>query len=120
APPKADLGSQPEFKTRAVHRTARFDSRRGGMLVRMTTEPGAETVPRDQDVHGALAAARAATERLTAVVKDLDDRLELVLAASHTGLWEWQIATGALIWSDPIRIQHGQQPGEGPKDFEPS
>jgi len=88
------------------------------MMVRMTTEPGAETVPRDQDVHGALAAARAETERLTAVVKDLDDRLELVLAASHTGLWEWQIATGALIWSDQISIQHGLQPGDAPKDFD--
>ena len=88
------------------------------MMVRMTTEPGADTVPRDQDVHGALAAARAETERLTAVVQDLDDRLELVLAASHTGLWEWQIATGALIWSDQISIQHGMQPGVAPKDFD--
>ena len=77
------------------------------MMVGMTTEPGADTVPRDQDVHGALAAARAETERLTAVVQDLDDRLELVLAASHTGLWEWQLGTGALIWSDQISIQHG-------------
>jgi hypothetical protein len=56
------------------------------MMVPMTTESGADTAPRDQDVHGALAAARAETERLTAVVQDLDDRLELVLAASHTGL----------------------------------
>ena len=88
------------------------------MMALMTIEPGAEPVTGDQDVHGALAAARAETERLTALVQDLDDRLELVLAASHTGLWEWQIATGALIWSDQISIQHGLQPGIAPKDVD--
>jgi signal transduction histidine kinase len=84
----------------------------------MTTEPGTGIETRDDDVRGALAAARAETERLTAVVQDLDDRLELVLAASHTGLWEWHIATGALIWSDQISIQHGLPPGVAPKDFD--
>ena len=84
------------------------------MMTPMTTEPGADQRIGDQDghdVHGALAAARAETDRLTALVRDLDDRLELVLAASGTGLWEWQVANGALIWSDQISIQHGLAPG---------
>ena len=88
------------------------------MMAPMTTEPGADERTGDSDVHGALAAARAETERLTALVQDLDDRLELVLAASGTGLWEWQVASGALIWSDQISIQHGLPPGVAPKDFD--
>ncbi len=88
------------------------------MMAAMTTEPGADKRTDDHDVHGALAAARAETERLTALVRDLDDRLELVLAASRTGLWEWDVASGALIWSDQISIQHGLPPGVAPKDFD--
>jgi signal transduction histidine kinase len=88
------------------------------MMASMTTEPGADKRTGDSDVHGALAAARAETERLNALVRDLDDRLEIVLAASGTGLWEWQVASGALIWSDQISIQHGLAPGVAPKDFD--
>jgi signal transduction histidine kinase len=88
------------------------------MMARMTTEPGADPLIEDHDVHGALAAARAETERLSALVRDLDDRLELVLAASRTGLWEWEVASGALIWSDQISIQHGLPPGVAPEDFD--
>ncbi len=74
--------------------------------------------PPDTDVHGELAAARAEAERLTARIQDLDERLELVLAASRTGLWEWQVATGTLHWSDQISLMHGLQPGEAPRDFD--
>jgi signal transduction histidine kinase len=88
------------------------------MMAAMTTRPDADKRTEDHDVHGALAAARAETERLTALVQDLDDRLELVLAASGTGLWEWQVASGALIWSDQISIQHGLPPGVAPADFD--
>jgi signal transduction histidine kinase len=88
------------------------------MMAAMTTEPDASPLTEDHDVHGALAAALAETERLTALARDLDDRLDLVLAASRTGLWEWQVASGALIWSDQISIQHGLPPGVAPKDFD--
>ena len=63
------------------------------MMTRMKMKRGARP---DPDVHGELAAARAETDRLTAHVQDLDDRLELVLAASGTGVWEWQVANGSL------------------------
>lgn len=84
----------------------------------MTTEPAPDPRAEANDVHDALAAARAETARLTAVVQDLDDRLELVLAASRTGLWEWEVTTGRLIWSDQISLQHGMPPGIAPKDFD--
>ncbi len=36
-----------------------------------------------------------------------DERLELVLAASGTGFWEWDIRGGGLTWSEAIYRQHG-------------
>jgi PAS domain S-box-containing protein len=74
--------------------------------------------PSTSDLDGELAAARAEVERLTARVQDLDDRLKLALAASRTGIWEWQVATGSLIWSDQISLMHGLAVGEAPADFD--
>jgi PAS domain S-box-containing protein len=50
--------------------------------------------------------------KLAETVETRDARLELVLAASGTGFWEWDVASGELIWSDAILRQHGRQPGE--------
>ncbi len=40
-------------------------------------------------------------------VRDRDDRLELALAASSTGFWEWNVQTGRVHWSDEICRLHG-------------
>lgn len=48
----------------------------------------------------------------------LDERLEFVLAASRTGIWEWDMTTNALTWSDAIFRQHGLDPGQPAPDFE--
>ena len=47
-----------------------------------------------------------------------DERLELVLAASGTGFWDWDIRSGALTWSDAIFTQHGLDPTAGSPTFE--
>jgi PAS domain S-box-containing protein len=44
-------------------------------------------------------------------VRDRDDRLELALAASGTGFWEWNIQSGRIHWSDEICRLHGREPG---------
>lgn len=44
-------------------------------------------------------------------VRDRDDRLELALAASKTGFWEWNVETGRVHWSDEICRLHGREPG---------
>jgi len=74
-----------------------------------------------------VAARRSSRDRLVAALSDVsnladeidsrDRRLELMLAASGTGFWEWDIASGRLTWSDAIFEQHGLDPtGEAP-DF---
>jgi PAS domain S-box-containing protein len=46
-----------------------------------------------------------------------DARLEVMLAASGTGFWEWDIVTGELDWSEAIFRQHGLEPGPSAPDY---
>jgi PAS domain S-box-containing protein len=44
-------------------------------------------------------------------VRDRDDRLELALAASGTGFWEWNLQSGRVHWSDEVCRLHGMPAG---------
>ncbi|MBA2702125.1 MAG: PAS domain-containing protein [Chloroflexi bacterium] len=57
-----------------------------------------------------LADALDEVASLAAGVEARDTRLEIMLAASGTGFWEWDIATGELLWSEAIFRQHGLEP----------
>jgi PAS domain S-box-containing protein len=71
---------------------------------------------------------RAARDRLVDALDDVaalaekveqrDARLELMLAASGTGFWEWNIPTGRLSWSEAIFRQHGLEPAQEAPPFE--
>jgi PAS domain S-box-containing protein len=51
-------------------------------------------------------------------VEQRDTRLELMLAASGTGFWEWDIPAGRLTWSEAIFRQHGLEPAPEAPAFE--
>ncbi|MEO5824408.1 MAG: PAS domain S-box protein, partial [Gemmatimonadales bacterium] len=40
------------------------------------------------------------------------ERLQLALASGHLGVWEWDLATNAVWWSDEVARLHGMEPGE--------
>ena len=73
------------------------------------------------DVAVLVASRRAARDRLVDALDEVaalaeevetrDARLELMLSASGTGFWEWDLITGELTWSDAIFRQHGLEPG---------
>jgi len=65
-----------------------------------------------------LADALDEAAALAEEVEGRDDRLELMLAASGTGFWEWDIHSGALLWSDAIFRQHGLEARTAAPDFE--
>lgn len=67
--------------------------------------------------HDRLADALDEVAHLAEEIEARDARLELMLAASGTGLWEWDIPTGTLTWSETIFQQHGLEPGGRPPDF---
>ncbi len=57
---------------------------------------------------------------MAALVEDVaarDARLEIMLSASGTGFWEWDVATGELTWSEAIFRQHGLEPSDHAPDF---
>lgn len=74
-----------------------------------------------------VATRRAASDRLATALDEVadladeiearDTRLEIMLAASGTGFWEWDVRGGALTWSEAIFRQHGLEPTAHPPDF---
>lgn len=65
-----------------------------------------------------LADALDEAAELAAAVEERDERLEVMLSASKTGFWEWDMTTGELLWSQAIFQQHGLEPGPRAPDFE--
>lgn len=65
-----------------------------------------------------LADALADVSALAEEVETRDTRLELMLAASGTGFWEWDIDSGQLTWSEAIFRQHGLEPRPKAPSFE--
>jgi len=75
-----------------------------------------------------ISSIRASRDRLATSLEEIasladdierrDERLELVLAASGTGFWEWDVRSGALSWSDAVFTQHGLDPSSGSPTFE--
>jgi signal transduction histidine kinase len=50
-------------------------------------------------------------------VEARDARLEVMLAASGIGFWEWDIGTGELDWSEAIFRHHGLEPAPQAPDY---
>ena len=67
--------------------------------------------------HDRLADALAEVASLAQEVEQRDDRLELMLAASGTGFWEWDMVSGELSWSDAIFRQYGITPRSTAPEF---
>jgi PAS domain S-box-containing protein len=65
-----------------------------------------------------LLGAVTSRDELLAALSARDERLELVLSASKTGTWEWDIRSGTLSWSEAIFAQHGLDPTGAAPDFE--
>jgi PAS domain S-box-containing protein len=75
-----------------------------------------------------VASRRASRDRLVDALDEVaalaeevqarDTRLEIMLAASGTGFWEWDIEDGSLTWSEAIFRQHGLEPATEAPAFE--
>jgi PAS domain S-box-containing protein len=51
-------------------------------------------------------------------LRESEERLRLALDAGRMGVWDWNIRTGALIWSDSLEPLHGLAPGTFGGTFE--
>jgi PAS domain S-box-containing protein len=64
-----------------------------------------------------LVDALAEVAALAEEVEARDARLEIMLAASGTGFWEWDIQSGELSWSEAIFRQHGLEPADRAPEY---
>ena len=69
---------------------------------------------------GASAIARdiSARRQLERQLHERDAQLRFTLEAAQVGTWEWDIATGAVQWSDNLEAIHGMPPGSFDGSFE--
>ncbi len=51
-------------------------------------------------------------------MRDVSRELELVMARSDAGIYQWDIITGRVTWSSTVELMHGLEPGEFGSDFE--
>ena len=65
-----------------------------------------------------LVDALAEVSTLAEQIESRDARLELMLAASGTGFWEWDVESGELTWSEAIFRQYGLKPGPHAPGYE--
>ncbi|MCC7499298.1 MAG: PAS domain-containing protein [Bryobacterales bacterium] len=56
-------------------------------------------------------AEREATRR---ALHENEERLRIALAGANAGAWEWDLATGRLVWSDELWRLYGLTPGSQP------
>jgi PAS domain S-box-containing protein len=54
---------------------------------------------------------------MTRQVQESRERLALALRASRTGMWEWDVISNTLIWSDELKLLYGMSPKD-PVDYD--
>ena len=69
-------------------------------------------------LYGKARSEREALERALQQLRENEERLTLALEAGRMGIWDWNIATNELKWTDELEHIHGFAPGTFPGDFE--
>jgi len=53
-----------------------------------------------------------------AALRDSEERLRLAVEAGQLGIWDWDIVTGRVTWSDRVYAMHEMAPGSDTGGFE--
>ena len=72
------------------------------------------------NVRGVVALDTDITERRRAerAIRESEEKLRLALEAAAVGWWDWNVATGEVLWSDNLEPIHGLPPGGFEGTFE--
>ncbi|WP_439621926.1 hybrid sensor histidine kinase/response regulator [Gemmata sp.] len=64
------------------------------------------------DVKDPALSGATADERGREALRRSEERLRLALDAGRIGVWDWDVATGLVTWSDQVAGFYGMEPGE--------
>lgn len=76
-------------------------------LERRVEERTAQLDATNQDLKRQIAERHRAEQEL----RDTAERLDLALKASNTGSWNWDLASGRLVWDERTHALYGLKPG---------
>lgn len=92
-----DIRRQNDGEIRRIHSVGEFDPERGSMI---------------GTIHD-VTARRNAEERTSLAL----ERLDLAVRAADMGIWDWDLGTGRLVWSEQMCRLLGV-PGDGQADYQ--
>ena len=75
-------------------------------------------VPKDVAVTLELQQEIAELQQVKAFLRESEERLRLALDASQMGLWDWNIVTNQVIWSENHQVLFGLLPGSFDGSYE--
>jgi len=83
-------------------------------------DSGAPIFAQDGSLAGIILVFRDVTEQRARgrALRASEERLRLAHQAAHMGAWQWDIPTGAVVWSDEVCTLHGIEPGSFDGRFE--
>jgi PAS domain S-box-containing protein len=98
-------------------------SREGRLVGVLSTHYRRPQRPSDSDLRLLDLLARQAADlieraRSEVALRQSETRLRLATSAGRLGIWDWDLATGAVTWSDTLYDIHGLAPGEFAGTFE--
>jgi PAS domain S-box-containing protein len=67
-------------------------------------------------IAGSVVVARDISERkqIEAALRESEMRMSLAIEAANMGLWDWDLLSGRLVWTEVIQLLWGYAPGEFP------
>ncbi|HEY8566180.1 MAG TPA: response regulator [Beijerinckiaceae bacterium] len=72
----------------------------------------------NRELESRVAERTAALEASAARLSESEQRRSVALAAGQMGSWDWDLATGAVVWDAGQYRIFGMEPGTGPLTFE--
>ncbi|BAZ48941.1 PAS/PAC sensor hybrid histidine kinase [Nostoc sp. NIES-4103] len=92
--------------------------RRQAVLEQQIAELEVKLATTDESLHSQVAGCDAERYQAKVALQESSEQLRLVLNAAHMGLWDWNIVTNKVIWSENHELLYGLVPGSFPGTYE--
>ncbi|QSJ15081.1 PAS domain S-box protein [Nostoc sp. UHCC 0702] len=91
---------------------------RQAALEKQITELKAKLASTDENLHSQVAGCDIERQQVKVALQESSEQLRLALNAAYMGLWDWNIVTNKVIWSENHELLYGLVPGSFPGNYE--